>query len=82
MSIWKEFGPLLEELIGQPIPVTWSGWRPGDQRIFVADIRKAERDLGWRPHVGVRDGISQLYDWVLDHRDLLEAYTGQLRIGS
>jgi CDP-paratose 2-epimerase len=78
MSIWKEFGPLLEELIEEQIPVTWSNWRPGDQRIFVADIRKAQRDLGWQPRVGVREGVGELYSWVLDHKELLEAYTGQL----
>ncbi len=70
MSVWAEFGPILEELVGRPIPVAWADWRPGDQRIYVSDIRKAERELGWRPRVGVREGIARLYEWVVEHREL------------
>jgi CDP-paratose 2-epimerase len=64
MSIWAEFGPLLETLAGHPIPVTYAGWRPGDQLVYISDIRKAERELGWRPHVSVAEGIEKLWDWV------------------
>jgi len=79
MSVWAEFGPLLGKLLGRPVPVTWGDWRPGDQRIFVADIRKAERDLGWRPEVDVENGVERLFRWVVDHEDLLRAYTASLR---
>ncbi len=71
LAIWEEFAPLLEELSGRRIPVSRGDWRPGDQLIFVADIRKAERDLGWRPRVDVRTGIGRLYAWVRDHKELL-----------
>jgi CDP-paratose 2-epimerase len=67
LAVWAEFGPLLAKLHGAPVAVTQSGWRPGDQKVFVADIRKAERMLGWKPKHGVEDGIRQLYDWV--HRN-------------
>ena len=59
ISIWREFGPLLEEILGHTIPVSWGDWRPGDQRVFVADIRKAHRDLGWHPQIDVETGIRQ-----------------------
>jgi len=64
MSIWAEFGPMLEELAGHPIPVKYAEWRPGDQPVYISDIRKAERDLGWRPRVSVSDGVSRLWRWV------------------
>ncbi len=64
MSIWTEFGPLLAELAGRPIPVTYHEWRPGDQPVYVSDIRKAERELGWKPQVSMRDGVVRLWDWV------------------
>ena len=69
ISIWKEFGPLLEKELGQKIPVTREGWRPGDQRVFVADIQKAQKDLGWAPEMDVPSGINRLFDWVRDNRD-------------
>ena len=49
MSIWTEFGPMLEKLLGRKIPVARGDWRPGDQKVFVADIRKAGSELGWTP---------------------------------
>ncbi len=70
ISIWREFGPLLERLLGRPIPVTYGDWRPGDQRVYVSDIRKAERMLAWQPKVGVEEGVEKLLAWVQAHREL------------
>jgi CDP-paratose 2-epimerase len=74
LSVWKEFAPLLAELTGHPIPVQHGDWRPGDQRIFVADVRKAARDLGWQPSVDVKTGITRLYQWVVDNEAMLHTY--------
>ena len=70
MSIWTEFGRLLEGLLGRPVPVARADWRPGDQKVFVADIRKAERELGWKPAVGVEQGVGRLFEWVKTNQDL------------
>ncbi len=70
LSVWREFGPLLEQLTGHPIPVAYGPWRPGDQRIYVSDIRKAKRLLGWEPRIGVEEGIRRLYEWVVANREL------------
>jgi CDP-paratose 2-epimerase len=70
MSVWVEFGPLLEKLLGHSIPVHYGDWRPGDQPVYVSDIRKAERLLGWRPRVSVEEGITRLFEWVRDHQEL------------
>lgn len=64
LAVWAEFGPMLERLLGRPIPVSYADWRPGDQRVYISDIRKAGRDLGWSPKVGVEEGIRRLYEWV------------------
>ena len=70
LSIWAEFGPMLEELAGRPVAVARSDWRPGDQKVFVADVRKAERELGWKPEVGVEEGIRKLFEWVRENKNL------------
>ncbi len=64
MSVWAEFGPMLEKLAGRPIPVTHTDWRPGDQLVYVSDIRKAERELGWRPQVPMPEGVERLWRWI------------------
>jgi CDP-paratose 2-epimerase len=70
ISIWAEFGPLLEELMGEPIPVTYEPWRPGDQPVYVSDIGKAKCELGWEPRVDVEQGIRCLYTWIESNRAL------------
>jgi CDP-paratose 2-epimerase len=70
LAIWSEFGPMLEELRGSAIPVRYGEWRPGDQKIYVSDIRKAEDVLNWRPRIGVKEGVETLYRWVHDNQAL------------
>lgn len=70
MSIWQEFAPILERLLGKTIPTARMDWRPGDQRVFVADTRKAARELGFSPKVRVEEGIERLYRWVVENREL------------
>jgi CDP-paratose 2-epimerase len=72
MSIWVEFEPLLEEFLGKPISITMADWRPGDQRVFVSDIRKAERELGWQPEVSVRNGVYKLFNWIRENQHLFQ----------
>jgi CDP-paratose 2-epimerase len=72
LAVWSELGPMLEALIGHEIPVAWDDWRPGDQRIFVANVDRAAGELGWRPRVGKEEGVRRLYEWVVANRELFE----------
>ena len=72
ITIWTEFGPLLEELLGRPINVRYSDWRPGDQPVYISDITKAKQHLGWEPKVGVRESAERIYAWAKDNLDLLQ----------
>jgi CDP-paratose 2-epimerase len=55
---------LLEELIGRPIRTEHDGWRSGDQRAYVSDVRRAFDDFGWAPQVGIPDGLRTLLAWL------------------
>jgi CDP-paratose 2-epimerase len=70
LAVWTEFGPILERLLGRPIPVARGDWRPGDQRVFYADTRKAERELGWKPKISLEEGIERLFRWVEQNKEL------------
>ncbi len=70
LSVWMEFREILEELLGRPVEAAFGPWRTGDQKVYISDIGKAERDLGWRPEVGVREGVKRLLDWVVENREL------------
>lgn len=64
ISVWMEFASIMEEMLGKKIPVVWGDWRPGDQKIYVSDIRKAVDELHWQPKVSVRNGLQQLFNWA------------------
>jgi CDP-paratose 2-epimerase len=70
ISIWKEFAPMLEKLAGHSIPTGLGDWRPGDQRIYVSDIRKAKQELGWEPVITPEEGIRRLFEWAENNRQL------------
>jgi CDP-paratose 2-epimerase len=72
ISIWREFGPSLERMLKRKIPVLWDDWRPGDQRIYISDIRKAKAHLGWEPKVNIQEGMQLLFTWISENRGLFE----------
>jgi CDP-paratose 2-epimerase len=47
------------------------GWRTGDQRYYVSDIRKLSELTGWRPRVPVRLGLSRLGEWLSEGAGVL-----------
>jgi CDP-paratose 2-epimerase len=54
----------LQEFSGARLNYTKLPARESDQRVFVADIAKAEKILGWRPAVDSRTGVKRMFDWV------------------
>ncbi len=70
LAVWSEFGPLLEKLLGRKVDAARGDWRPGDQKVFYADFRKAQRQLGWQPKIGLNQGIERLFNWVVENRQL------------
>jgi CDP-paratose 2-epimerase len=72
ITIWTEFGPILEEMLGREVPVRYSDWRPGDQPVYISDISKAAELLGWAPRVEVRESAERIFAWAKDNLDLLE----------
>ena len=72
MSVWHDFGPILSDLLGKKISINKGDWRPGDQRIYVSDIRKAKEKLGWYPKVSVKEGITRLYNWVVENKEIFQ----------
>jgi len=55
---------------GFRVEPSFSDWRPGDQPLYVSDIRKAGKELGWKPVVTPREGIDRLHTWIEEHRNL------------
>ncbi len=66
----REVFPLLEEWLGKNIPLTHGDWRPGDQPVYISNIEKAKRLLGWEPVTNARNGLKRLFDWSVTRTDV------------
>lgn len=62
----------LEKFLGKKIPYTFSDWRPGDQRVYVSNIAKAEKVFSWSPQTSVEEGVKKLHDWVMVNQELFK----------
>lgn len=61
---------MLEQRKTQKIELQFGDWRPGDQKIYVSDIRKIRKVLDWQPEVEIETGITRLLNWVDKNRTL------------
>ena len=59
-----EFLQELDLLIGKRPRVSFSDWRPSDQKVYISDTSKLEKALGWKIKVSVKEGIKRLTEWV------------------
>jgi CDP-paratose 2-epimerase len=62
----------LEARLKIALKPTFSATRPGDQPVFVADIRKAESMLAWKPKTSAAAGVNELIEWVSASRQLFQ----------
>lgn len=74
ISVWCEFGQLLQQYLGRAVTVRKTDWRPGDQPVYVSDIRKAKAELGWEPKVSIRQGTQKLFEWIEDNQALFQHF--------
>ena len=57
-----------------PIASSHGDWRPGDQLVYISDIRRATADFGWAPRTSPRQGVEQMIRWLRDNRALLDTF--------
>lgn len=59
---------ILEEILGREISLKFNPWREADQRVYISDITKVFRKIGWIPSIGVKEGVSKLIEWAKDSK--------------
>ena len=60
----------LERLVGRPLAVESSDWRPGDQKYYVSDARAVSETLSLRRPVPWQEGVAALVRWLAGERGL------------
>lgn len=64
-----QLAELLREIAGSSVAAKHAPERPGEQRRSAVDVRKAERALGWRPAMALRDGLAETYRYFAARRE-------------
>lgn len=59
-----ELFDMLESLLDIKMQYSQLPVRQSDQKVFVADITKIQKKIGWKPKVTAKDGIQKMLDWV------------------
>lgn len=67
MSIWAEFAPMVEALVGHTIPVERRPARTGDQRWYVSDIGALTTATGWNPRIPLDQVVERVHESVVRH---------------
>lgn len=52
----------------EPMNISYEDWRLADHRVYVSDTTKFQKTTGWKPKVGIREGIDRM----------IQAYRGGL----
>lgn len=60
---------MVEEFVGKKALIETLGMHKSDVPATWANISRAEKLLGWRPQVEMREGIRRLVNWYTDNRD-------------
>jgi nucleoside-diphosphate-sugar epimerase len=62
VSLWDILHKL-EVLTNTKTAIRQEAARPGDQRYTFADTTKLTRHLGWKPRIGLDEGLARQIDW-------------------
>ncbi|MGH9704758.1 MAG: GDP-mannose 4,6-dehydratase [Candidatus Acidiferrales bacterium] len=74
ISVWTECSKHLAKAVRHMPSVNFADWRPGDQKIYISDIRKAARDFGWQPKISIPEGLDRLASWAEEAARILTQY--------
>lgn len=64
-----DFISTLEEILGRTVAKEMLPMQPGDVPVTYADTTALRRDFGFVPQVGLRQGLTEFADWLLDYRN-------------
>lgn len=64
---------ILKEELSVDINPKFGESRPGDQPVFICDIRRAKEMFGWEPVINVDMGVLQLIEWVKSNKEVISS---------
>ncbi|MHB2017751.1 MAG: NAD-dependent epimerase/dehydratase family protein [Candidatus Xenobia bacterium] len=66
-SLLIDVAQLIKQELASSSPITIGDSRPGEMLQFIADTRRAEQKMGYRPATQVKDGIPRAVAWYRNY---------------
>jgi CDP-paratose 2-epimerase len=68
----KELTEMCVEISGNTIPISQSKQdRKGDIPIYITDNAEVTRVTGWKPKIGKRQILNEIFDWIAKNEEIL-----------
>ena len=55
---------MLKRMSGMNPKISFAGWRPADQKVYISNINKTKTLLNWEPKTSPENGIKRLVSWI------------------
>jgi hypothetical protein len=55
---------MLKKMSGMNPKISFTEWRPADQKVYISNINKAKILLNWEPKTTPENGIRRLVNWI------------------
>ncbi len=54
---------MIEEKTGKRTDIEFTDWREGDQKVYISDINRAEKELDWKPRTNPEEAVEEFIEW-------------------
>lgn len=68
----KELAEMIKQIVGYKGEIIWDSSKPDGTPRKLLDITKI-LETGWKPEIGLREGIAKTYEWYCANRDVIGA---------
>lgn len=65
-----EFIAAIKEATGKENVISFADWRPSDQKVYISDISKVKKKLGWEPKTNPVEGMKKIIRWVKENKEI------------
>lgn len=66
-----ELAKMIQEVVGHTGQISWDSTKPDGTPRKLMDVSKMEA-LGWKSGISLKEGVSETYDWFLEHQESLK----------
>jgi len=61
---------IIEKETGKRSNLSYSDWRPSDQKVYISNTGKINKILGWKPEITPEEGVRKIINWVQENKDI------------